>query len=472
MQRLLAPSSRTTPMSTTHFTGQRPLAIVVSGLLGASLVSLCAVSPAAAQRSLPTTDPAGGGKRPPPLPVDTVESLLTAADREAIRGIVEELVARKLTTAPPVGIVEPGAMRLAAERAMRASKPDAVLESTMLNQLAQRLVALYDPGTKSIFIGSGGLAAVGASDRRPVLCMLFAQALVHAVLDQEVSLGSYTNGATPEVSLTRRMLTEGLAVTVRDRVGARLGFNAFFPAYRPHLPGMIDSRDGASLERSLYGTGRLVVESKWNAEGIEAVWSLIRAKPSAVRELALEIPRSKAIVALQATLEPILDAKEWHRARSPVAPSVAVSAMKGLTDAERGTITARCVATETLGYSRTDGAAVLISMIRMVDDSSMGELAAALSKMPATLEAELRSAGARPQVVRSDREIGGVAFQVSSVTLANDESARPTTIVEGKKGREMSLVTLSGAVLSADALDKVLAAIAAHLGAPSERRAE
>jgi hypothetical protein len=417
-----------------------------------------------AQRLPPNKE---GPKFPPPLPGDTVDLLLPLADRDAVRTAVEAMLQRKLINPPAVGVVEPKAMRLAVERAIRAVQKEGPVDATQLDQLALRTVALYDPQTKSIFIGSGGLAAVPESDRGDAVRILFAHAVAHAIIDQELGLADYAAGDSAEVAIARRMLTEGFTVVARDRVVQSMGINPFAPNFRNIVPGMVDPKSGSSLERSIYVTGRIVAESVWNAAGVDAMWSFMKTRPSTVRELATKIPRSKAIRLVGAAVEPRLPAKDWVRVRAPAAPSLSVATMEGLTPEERRELATFCLASETLGYSGPQGEAVLFSAMRMKDDAQAELLARTFDRMPGAMRTKLGERGVQVELKETEREIGGVTFRIASLR-APDGEGRPTTIVRARVAREAVAVTISNATLPAETLTKALEALAASLGADPE----
>jgi hypothetical protein len=424
---------------------------------------------AVAQRTLPQQ---ATPSVPPPLQGDTIEALLPSAEQARIRALVEQVSGRSFAVAPPVGIVEPKAMRLAIERALRAMQPKGRFEASQLDQLALRQVTLYDPDTKSIFIGAGGLASVGESERPPVLRTMFAHALMQAIIDQEISIVAFVASDGPEVSMTRRMLSEGFTVTARDRVAQKLGIDPYFAGYRAHLPGIIDPASGPSLERSVYGTGRLVIEGVWNSEGTEAVWRYLATKPESVREISKVIPRSKMIRLLQVALDRSFASTSWQRARAPAAPALALSAIRGIAPAERPGLIERCVTTETLGFSGSKGEAVLITSVRMIDDKSAADLAAALGRMPAALLAEFQVRGIRLELKSATRDVGSVTFSTASLSPTDDSSANPTVLLSGRVGSEVVSITISNATLPPETLARALESIAANLGAAPESEPE
>lgn len=444
-------------------------ALSVALAFPAVLGPLALANEAIAQRSLPQqTAPSV----PPPLPGDTIEALLPSAEQARIRALVEEVSGRTFATAPPVGIVEPKAMRSAIERALRALQPKGRFEANQLDQLALRQVTLYDPETRSIFIGAGGLASVGEPERSPVLRTMFAHALMQAIIDQEISIVAFVSSDGPEVSMTRRMLSEGFTVTARDRVAQKLGIDPYFAGYRTHLPGIFDPASGASLERSVYGTGRLVIERVWNSEGIEAVWRYLATKPASVREISRVIPRSKMIKSLQAALDRSFPSTSWQRARAPAAPALALSAIRGISPAERPGLTGRCVTTETLGFSGSKGEAVLITSVRMIDERSAVDLAAALGRMPAALLAEFQVRGIRLELKSTTRDVGGVTFSSSSLSPTDDGPSSPTVLLYGQVGSEVVSITISNATVPPETLTRALESIAANLGAAPESEPE
>jgi hypothetical protein len=443
-------------------------------------VSLGAVAtPALAQRVLPKPDAAP--TLPPPLPGDTIDRLLPPTDRDSVRAAVEHVVARKLNHPVPVEIAEPKALRVVIERSLRASQPNGKFEERQFDQLALRQIAMYDPTTKSIFIGSGGLATVGDSQRPAVIRMLLAQAFVQAVLDQELSLREFTAADSAEAAITRRMLSEGLAVTARDRAAQRLGIDPFAASYRSYLPGMFEGGGAATLERTVYGTGRIVVEGRWNAKGIEGVWQLLATKPTDVRTIAATIPRSKAIRLIQAALEHDFSAKEWVRARAPAAPSIEIASMRGVIPEQRSSLIERCLATETLGYTRSaisgsgtvPGGAALFSTLRMKDDESAEWMDQTLERMPAALAAEFSQRGMRVDVSRSTREVLGSTIEVVTLSqVSHGDDVPPTLFCRLRVGRELLVVTITNVVVQPEVLSKALEVAVANLGAESEFKAD
>lgn len=438
------------------------------------MVALVCAAPQRATPPAPGTAPSGvpATKLPPPLAAETMAFVLPAAEEARVRATVEQVVGRTLTRAVSVQVAEPTLMGEAILRSMKATSPDGVFDPRQVEQLAQRQVALYDVATQTIFIGSGGLAAIGESERGPVARMMLAQATVQAIVDQEIGTAAYMSGEGPEIAVARRMVSEGFAVTARDRAAVRLGLDPNSPGYRPHLPGAFDTTDERSaLERTIYGTGRTVVECRWNAKGIDSVWSMLASKPTSVRELAMAIPRSRALRVLQSVMDTALATKEWRRGRAPTAPSVSLAALKGPTAAERDALVAGCLGVDTLGYSNVrGGGAVLFSSVRGKDEAATKALADAISRVPAFLQADFERQMIRVKVTPSTFEVNGVTVRLTSVEPAEEGGdVPPTRIYQLVAGDEVLSLTLTNARLTNETIEKAIQVAAQELGKPAER---
>lgn len=448
----------------------RPLSWrVAATLLALAPLGLC---DAAWSQRVTGADRAAQRVAPPPLPADTMARLMDGEMQARIRALVEEVLHRTLAEPPATVVVDPAGMREVIERALRAVRPDGRFEAAQLDQLAQRQIAIYDPVKKIVALGAGGLASVGDSERGPVLRMLYAQALASAVIDRELGLPAFAAGETAEIAMTRRMLSEGLSVTVRDRVAGRLGIDAFARQYRALLPGMFDQGSGPSLERSIYGTGRIVVEALWNGKGIDATWSFLAGKPTSVKELGRVIPRSRAVKSLQAALDRLLPAKDWVRARAPAPPSSMIAGIKGLAAADRNRIAERAVAAETLGFSGRQGESILFTSVRLADAEAADAFEKMLAAMPSALAADFGAKGVRVEVTRTARRGGadpGIEFAVATLTLAQDDpTAKPTVLMSARRGTEVIGVTFSNVVVPDATVQRALDALAESLGAEAE----
>lgn len=445
----------------------------------ALLVPVMAVTfPAIAQRGAPPAPgtkpgqaPASPAAAPPPLLLDTVRAILPESEQAKVRSVVEDIVGRKLTREVPIQIVEPRQMAEAILRSMKATSPNREFDPRQVGQLSLRQIALYDVGSRQIYVGSGGLASVGDSERGPIARMLLAQATVNAIIDQELSTPEFMKGDGPEVAVARRMLSEGFAVTARDRAAVAMGLDPNSAAYRALLPGSFDPADErSSLERTIYGTGRTVVESRWNADGLDAAWKLLASKPATVRELAALIPRSRAIRVLQSVMDTQLPRQTWDRARAPSAPSVAFAALNGPNAVMRQALAVGCLGVDTLGYSnRQGGGAVLFSALRGKDEASTARIAEAIRRMPSFLRADFDRQHTQVTFSESTSEVNGVSVRITSIESAKEgDSVPPTRIIDMVVGNEVMSITLTNATMSKSTLDKAIQVATQELGRPAE----
>lgn len=446
----------------------RPLAAVA--LLAAG--GTHGVASAAPQRAAPPgSGSASPGATPPPLPSETVEYLLPAAERVRIRGAVERVLGRTLKAEPVVHIVTPEPMAEAIRRSMSTTSPNRTFDPRQIEQLSLRQVALYDVGSKAIYLGSGGMASVGERERPAVTAMLFAQAVANAIIDQELSMVEFVKGDGPEVAMARRMMSEGFAITARDRAAVTLGLDPHSPSYRQHLPGVFDvTDDRATLERTVYGTGRTVVESVWNAKGTDAVWALLASKPSTVRELAALIPRSRALRVVQAVVDPLLTAPDWRRARMPAAPATSLAELKGPNAVERMSLAVGCLVVDNLGYSGSRGGAVILSSLRGKDAESTKALLEAVRRVPKFLLADLERQQVTVKLTEAVTTVGDVEVRIATISPSDeaDGSVPPTRFIDLWRGDEVVTITITNARVPQETVDKIIATVAQELGKPAE----
>jgi hypothetical protein len=407
---------------------------------------------------------------PPPLDQATIDFLLPEAEQARIRGAVQRTMGRELKVVPAVQTVAPAEMREALLRSMSLTSPNREFDPRSVEQLSQRQVALFDIATKGIFVGSGGLAMVGGTERAAVARIMFAHAVATAIVDQEIGLAAYSNTDRPDVMVARRMASEGFIVTARDRAAITLGLDSFAPAVRPHIPGSFDTRDDRSpLERTVYGNGRTVIEAIWNARGVDAVWATLAERPSSVPELGRAIPRSRALRLAQAALDPMLTAPTWTRVRMPAAPLVSLATLKGPSLAERGALASGCLVVDTLGFAGARGGSLLLSSLRGSDAAATERLSAAVARVPELLRNDFERAQVEIRMTQSTAEIQGVTVRTTLFEQVDELGAMaPTRIVELVRGNEVISISLSGVRIEQAILDKAVETVASAIGADPE----
>lgn len=450
----------------------------IGARIGACILVAGLTAPLAAA---PQRAPSGGGAAPttaspvpPPLDDATIAFVLPESERVRIRGAVERTVARTLKSTPPVRIVAPPEMGEVLLRSMAVTSPNRSFDPGQVEQLARRQTVLFDLAAKEIVIGSGGLAMVGEADRAAVARIMFAHAIMTAIVDQELSLAEFSRTDLPAVMVARRMASEGFTVTARDRATLPLGLDSFAATVRQHIPGSFDTRDDRSpLERTVYGNGRTVIEAIWNAQGVDAVWTRLAERPSSVPDLARAIPRSRALRLAQAALDPLLTQPDWTRVRMPSAPLVSLAGLKGPTLAERVAIASGCLVVDTLGYAGSRGGSILISSLRGADAQSTDRIAAAIRRVPEFLESDFERAQVRVRVTETTSEVHGVTVRTTVLAAEDEEDPMPATrVIDLVRGQEVISLSVTGVRLSPqvlqETLDKAIDTIARAIGEQAE----
>ncbi len=420
--------------------------------------ALLASSALAAPQRAPTGGTTTATQAPPPLDAATVEFALPEAERVRIRGAVERTLERTLQVMPPVRIILPEEMRESLRRSMSVTSPNRDFAPRLVDQLAQRQVALYDLAAKEIVIGAGGLATVGDADRAAVARIMFAHAVATAIVDQEISLGEFCRTDRSDVTVARRMASEGFIVTARDRACLPLGLDSFSVTVRQHIPGSFDTRDDRSpLERTIYGNGRTVIEAIWNGRGVDAVWARLKERPESVPDLARSIPRSRALRLAQSALDPLLPQPAWTRVRMPSAPLVSLAGLKGPTLAERAAIASGCLVVDTLGYAGAEGGSILMSSLRGADAQATERIAAAIRRVPEFLASDFERSQVRVRVTETTSEVHGATVRTTVIAAADEEDPMPAArIIDVVRGEEVISISVTGVRLAGASLQTIL----------------
>lgn len=160
------------------------------------------------------------------------------------------------------------------------------------SSISSAFVGKYGFLDKRLYVVSDGVLYALASRglplelAEPVLTVVLAHELAHALQDQHADLGAVVSGRPDgDAVMAVNCVVEGHAVWVHERVGSLLGYDAAVAlvadihGYAPSLPDL--ARETERFYTSyVYGQGRAFVA--WHAEhhGEDAVWGLLTAPPA------------------------------------------------------------------------------------------------------------------------------------------------------------------------------------------------
>ena len=223
----------------------------------------------------------------------------------AVMPLVEQAAARKFTAAPKIVVGAPEALQAAMEEEVRQTlrrlypnaKPEHVEQDVAASGIrSDGYVVKYAPTTKAVYVLPERIESILQSLKldnpgtEPLLRILLAHELAHALQDQEVGLAQLTAAADQQTENVGRMIVEGHAMWTHRKVTERLDLSAARkPAEMVLALQWKPSWDKPIFDvlayRGIFLSGFKFMEHHAAIGGAERLWKTLQSPPRTTAEV-------------------------------------------------------------------------------------------------------------------------------------------------------------------------------------------